>query len=305
MREHYGLEVAVSSTRCISLAHGAQIARQAPPPPPAVPAETLVTEIDGSLIPVVEYDLPPDSSSGAASGTEPWERRRHKRLLWKEVRLCAARALGSTRTVYDATLGSVLEAGLAWEATARRAGLGSATRVHGLGDGAEWIAEQFALRFGAQGRYLVDFYHVSDYVAAAAPACASVAESAWLQRQQARLKTNDAAGVLGELAAHLEPQTVAPRKRRSDEPSPTPVRDAHRYLSARREQLDYAGALANGWPIGSGLIEGGHRHVIQARLKRSGAWWLERNARRIVALRVARANGDWSRYWDRLPTLNN
>lgn len=28
-------------------------------------------------------------------------------------------------------------------------------------------------------------------------------------------------------------------------------------------------------PIGSGEIEAGHRHVIQERLKISGAWWLE------------------------------
>jgi hypothetical protein len=42
--------------------------------------------------------------------------------------------------------------------------------------------------------------------------------------------------------------------------------------------MDYAGARAAGLPIGSGEVEGGHRHVLQKRLKIAGAWWRERNA---------------------------
>jgi hypothetical protein len=70
-----------------------------------------------------------------------------------------------------------------------------------------------------------------------APACAPCTTPAWLARQQAR---------------------------REGEPSATPVRDGERYLRARREQLDYAGALAAGLPMGSGLLESGRRHVVQA-----------------------------------------
>jgi len=49
-------------------------------------------------------------------------------------------------------------------------------------------------------------------------------------------------------------------------------------------------------PIGSGEIESRHRHVIQARLKRAGAWWKEENAEKMLALRVARANCEWESY---------
>ena len=80
----------------------------------------------------------------------------------------------------------------------------------------------------------------------------------------------------------------------------TSVRDCERYLRAWREQLDYAGALAAGLPIGSGLIESGHRHMVQARLKKSGAWWYERRARSMLASRVVRDNGDWNHYWKSL-----
>jgi hypothetical protein len=301
LREHYSIEVAPSSARACTLAHAQQMIETPAPAVPAATAAVVLAEIDGSLIPLVDNKptstTPPTSDGG--------DRRKHKRLYWKEVRLSAAAALGSRSPVYGATLGSTLEAGLVWEAVARRAGLDAGSRVHGVGDGADWIAEQFDQHFGGQGRYLVDFYHVSEYLAAAAPTCAPADPAAWRERQAQRLKTNQVEAVLCELAAHLEPEPLVRRARRQDEASESPVRDCHRYLTNRRHRLDYAGALAVGWPIGSGLIEGGHRHVLQARLKRPGAWWTQDNARDMIALRVVRANGDWDAYWQSRYHHNN
>lgn len=286
LQQHYGIEVPVTAVRRISLHHGTQLQAWSPARPTPEVAR-LVTELDGCLIPLRE----PLTATPKGKPTLP--------RRWKEVRLCAALPAGTVQARYGASLGSVLEVGVLWEQTARAAGLGPATRVHGVGDGAPWIAEQFDQHFGGQGRYLVDFYHVTEYLAAAAPACAPRAPAAWLERQQARLKTNQLAKVLRDLTPHVEPAASgAPRPRRETEESTTPVRDCERYLRARRTQLDYAGTLAAGLPIGSGLIESGHRHVVQARLKRPGAWWYERHARSMLALRVVRANGDWTRYWN-------
>ena len=300
--EHYGVGVPVSSVRRITLAHGEAMAAAVPAARDGA-ADRLVTEMDGSMVPVVEDPLP--ESSGAAAATGSTDRRKRKRCGWREVRLGAAVRLGSLQTRYAATMGSVLEASLAWEAVARRAGLVAATRVHGVGDGAVWIGEQFDLRFGAQGRYLVDFYHVSEYLAAAAARCAPCGSRDWLHEQQGRLKANQVEAVLEAMAGRLEPAEKSSRRERRDEESPTPVRAAHQYLSDRRERLDYAGALAVGYPIGSGLIEGGHRHVVQARLKRSGMWWRAGNVRRMLGVRVVRANKDWEAYWAQLPARNN
>lgn len=306
VREHYGLDLPATSARHITLQHAHQAGALAPAAPDTA-AATLIAECDGSLIPIVENEPPaPPAATAAAS---PPDRRRHKTLVWKEVRLCAAQAAGRVHARYAATVGSVLEVGLAWEQVAQRAGLTAGSRVHGVGDGAPWIAEQFALRFGAQGRYLVDFYHVSDYLAAAAPRCGGAEATEWRRRQQQALRENRVDEVLAELAAHVESagEVAAARAAhaRAGE-SRTPVWDCQRYVSERREQLDYAGALAVGLPIGSGLIESGHRHVVQGRLKRSGAWWKLGNARDMVGLRVLRANGDWETYWRAFPHhLNN
>jgi hypothetical protein len=306
VREHYGIELPASRARQITLQHAHAAAALAPAAPDR-PADTVITECDGSLLPIVEND--PPAPTRETTATSPPDRRRHKTLSWKEVRLCAAQAAGRVQAHYAATLGSVLEAGLAWEQVAQRAGLTAASRVHGVGDGAPWIADQFALRFGAQGRYLVDFYHVSEYLAAAAARCGGSAATEWRRRQQQALRENRLAAVLAELAEHVEPaeQVAAARAARVREgESKVPVWDCQRYLSERREQVDYAGALAAGLPIGSGMIESGHRHVVQARLKRSGAWWKLANARDMVGLRVLRANGDWESYWRAFPhSLNN
>ncbi len=42
-----------------------------------------------------------------------------------------------------------------------------------------------------------------------------------------------------------------------------------------------------GLPIGSGIIEGGLRHVLQVRMKRAGQRWAIKRARRMVRLRAA------------------
>lgn len=274
VREHYGLDVTATAVRQHTLAHGAQIGALEVTPPKRA-ARTLVTQLDGSLIPIVG---PPPHGENPRYG---------KQRLWREARLCLARPKDSATPCYGATLGSVTLAGAMWRATAQAAGLGPRTHVHGVGDGAAWILTQFQEQFGAQGDYLLDFYHVSEYLAAAAAVIQSKNPARWRRRQQSRLLENKVPAVLRALAPHVEAQT---------QPA-APVRAAYRYLSERRAHLDYAGARTAGLEIGSGEIESGHRHVIQQRLKLAGSWWKETNAEAMLGLRVARANQLWSRYW--------
>ena len=213
------------------------------------------------------------------------DKRATRKVYWREARLCLARAQGNSRTVYGVTLGGPRVAGELWRQVALSAGLGEATRVHGVGDGARWIVDQFNGHFGAQGAYLLDFYHVSEYLAKAAPARQGA--HGWLKRQQAHLLNNRLGPTLQSLSRRLE----------SPEAEEQPVRTAHRYLTERRDQLNYAPARARGLPIGSGEIESGHRHVIQRRLKLAGAWWQERNAEAMLGLRAQRATGLWDSYW--------
>lgn len=282
--EHYGIVLGESTIRHITEGH-AQAIFEAPqhgnsdwPRLPGTSAVVIV-EMDGGMVPIVE----PDRSSE--------DQRKGKKLQWKEAKLCLAHPQGSKTLTYGGTLqGDVGTAGEQLMACATQAGFGRQTHIHAVGDGAQWIADQVEDQFGAQGSYLLDFYHVCEYLAAAAPIVGDApARAAWMNAQKERLKTQQACQVLEALHPHLEEANIADGE--------APIRQCHRYLSHRLDQLDYQGALAQELPIGSGEIESAHRYIVQKRLKLPGAWWCAANAEHMLALRLNRANGLWNDYW--------
>jgi len=125
---------------------------------------------------------------------------------------------------------------------------------------------------------------------AAAESCGASAPDRWRRTQQARLKRGALDKVIEALAEHLEPPSTPQEA--------SPVRNGHRYLTNRTDCLDYPRALRLDLPIGSGMIESGHRHVLQARLKKAGAAWLVEHADQIANLRVLRANRQWLSLWN-------
>jgi hypothetical protein len=103
------------------------------------------------------------------------------------MRLVAAQPKGSATTLYAATFGSVTETGRRWGHCARQTGWGLNSRIHVAAAGAEWIRLQSQEIFGTQGRFLCDFFHVSEYLRAAAPVCAPQPDR-WRRLQQKRLR---------------------------------------------------------------------------------------------------------------------
>jgi hypothetical protein len=75
-----------------------------------------------------------------------------------------------------------------------------------------------------------------------------------------------------------------------------PVRTCHRYLSNRLAQLDYQGALEQGLPCPSAP----RRDRKRPPLYRAITPQAPHNAAAMLALRVARANGQGSAYWQDL-----
>lgn len=277
VQEHYGVRVTAERLRLVCLRHARQLAQIVPKPCTVLRAQGpdwIVTEADGTMVPIV-------ATSSAPAGAD---RRRHRKVRWQEARVVAAQALGEAHAHYDATLGDVAEAGVRWSRVVGAAGWSVHTRIHVVGDGAPWLAQQAAERFRPHGRYLLDLYHVCDYLAAVWPG-----DKTTVHAHRDALKTGRVSAVLTALRARLEPPDYA------DEDAP--ARCALRYLENRLDQLDYPAALRAGLPVGSGLIESAHRHLLQARLKIAGAWWSEPSAHAMTQLRVCRANHLWDAYW--------
>ncbi len=70
-----------------------------------------------------------------------------------------------------------------------------------------------------------------------------------------------------------------------------------RYLDNKNDYLDYATALAKGWPIATGIIEGACRHIVKDRMDITGARWGLEGAEAILKLRAVIATGDFDAYW--------
>lgn len=287
--EHYGVVVSESTIARITEGHARAIFETTPPAQgwrtQAGTSTTIIVQTDGGMVPIME----PDANSA--------DKRKGKNLHWEEAKICLAHPQGSKALTFGGTLqGDVDTAGQCLFDCAVQAGFGTGTPIHGVGDGAPWIADQVEKKFGAQGSYLIDFFHACDYLSAAGKAITGDGQEqkTWMDEQKSRLKTNQANAVLQELKTHLESPTA--------QDSEAPVRQCHRYLNRRPDQLNYQDAIKRGLPIGSGEIESAHRYIVQQRLKRPGAWWRSHNAEHMLALRLARANRQWDSYWQKIST---
>lgn len=288
LEEHYGIRVPQSSAATVTYRHAHALNDEAiePRPETGIVPLTLIAETDGSMIPIVQFVLPDTPG--------PHDKRKCRVLAWKEARLALVRRPDVVEPAVAVTLGDTWAAGEHLKRLAIASGMRSVTRIHGVGDGATWIADQFECQFGTQGHYLIDFYHLCDYLAAAAPACAAEHHTDWLTVQKARFKSGQLDAVMADLDSHFEPQpTPDSTTQRPD----TPVRDAYRYIANRPGQFDYPAAIAANLPIGSGEVESAHRYIIQKRLKLPGAWWTPSNAQAMLNLRCLRANHRWGDYW--------
>lgn len=283
VKEHYGVGVAVSTTRLDVEKHAQTIhgliEKNELVAPQKIEAEIIIGQTDGSMIPIVTDKDKDDKLA---------DQRKNKNHEWKEARLAMAKAKGSVDAIYAAVIGSVDEAGTKLSTVVKSAGEGEKTRIHCVGDGAPWIAEQVDKLFGIKAKFLLDFFHASEYLAQAATCCNPNGPRNWMHKQQDLLKCNSVSIVLKNLQDHL--QACSSKEN-------CPALKCFNYLSKRLDQLDYKGAIESDLPIGSGEIESAHRSVVQKRLKIPGAWWTTGNAQNMLDLRTTRANGLWNKYW--------
>ncbi len=295
LKEHYGVELDRSSVREVVRKQAARAAglvdRESRDAIDGYESQTgfrsgepwLIVETDGSMVRTGE--LEPDPAGGVSPGRG--NPKRIRRTQWREVRLSVVETPGDGERQYAAALGSPQRVGEQMLALALQSGYGDNTRVHGVGDGAPWIAQQMAAVFPRQ-RFLLDRYHLLEHLHEGASALAEGAvesAKAWVSEQVSRIDQGWAAGVVAECRG------------RSGTSGENPLGRLAGYLESRQGQMDYAAARQEGLPMGSGAVEGGHRHVIQARLKLSGAWWKEETLNPMLALRTLRANGRWEALW--------
>jgi len=156
---------------------------------------------------------------------------------------------------------------------------------------------------GAQARerglkvpVLIDYIHVSGYIGKAAAALHPgdpAAAGQWADGQLLRVLHGRAKAVAGTLASVAAKARANPRKRHLDL---TDLEKAVTYLENNQQHMKYDKALAKGWPIATGMIEGACRFVIQDRFGITGARWSPDGAEVILKIRAVVVNGDLDDY---------
>lgn len=108
----------------------------------------------------------------------------------------------------------------------------------------------------------------------------------WMRKALRALLEDDLDTLLVQLDAHLEKPTLSKRKRKT-------LTTVVNYLRRNRPYMDYQSYLTQGWPIGTGVVEGACQHLVHDRFELSGMRWSIAGAEAMLALRAVYLNGDW------------
>ena len=175
------------------------------------------------------------------------------------------------------------------EALRLRVPLGEGLSV--LGDGAEWIWGLAEDHFHGAAQ-APDVWHAVENMAQAGRAALGAGEElqAWPRRSKGELVGDGYAGAcaaLGSLTAvaGASPQACAA------------AAEALNYFAAHRGRLGYAARLRRGQSVGSGLVEGSIKQLLNLRMKRTGARWRVAGVGPFVEFVALADSPGWDEYW--------
>jgi len=261
--------------------------RSLPSPTGAVAPEFYVS-IDGTGVPMV----PPELAGRAGKGADGQAKTREVKLAAFYTRTKVDEEGRPVRdpdsTTYLASFASADEFGPLARHTALQRGWEQATRTIFLADGAAWTWEIARTCF-PQAVQILDYYHASEHIVALAQAVYTDPGTArnWALRWQSLIYESELDTVLTEARGAAGPDLSAEAQRQID------------YLENHRHRMDYRRYRANGWFIGSGIVEAGCKHVVGQRLKQSGMFWTEAGAAAVLNLRCALLSaGGWNHLWN-------
>ncbi len=151
-----------------------------------------------------------------------------------------------------------------------------------------------AKRRNAKVTIIVDLIHVLEYLWAAAWCFFKEGDAAaerWVHEKALAILEGKAGIVAAAIRRKATRRGLDPDKRAKAD-------RAAGYLHNKAPHLDYPTALAAGWPIATGVIEGACRHLVKDRMDITGARWGLQGAEAILKLRAIIANGDLDTYWN-------
>ncbi len=170
---------------------------------------------------------------------------------------------------------------------AERRGFDTAGRRVILGDGAPWIWN-FADEHFPDAVQIVDIFHAKGHLFEVAKAIYGIGSEIghqWARKRREELDEGRVDDVIAALRSHAE---TCEEARKNAE-----------YFSNNRERMNYPKFRAMGLCVASGVLEGGCKNIVGARLKQGGMRWTVDGANAIIALRCAVESNRFDDFWER------
>ncbi len=262
------------------------------PPPPETPKtiETLYIEYDGTGVPMVPHEV----AGRKGKQKDGLAKTREAKLGCVFTQTAFDKDGRPIRDPASTTFTGAIEAAAPFGeriyAEAVRRGLFEAKRIVVLGDGAEWIKNIAQTHFG-HATHIIDLYHAREHLV---DLCKLL-----FDRNLKRL--NRYKDRWWDLLDEGNIEKLLEQARAFLPKDPKAGKDARReigYFEKNKDRMRYAQFKAQGFFVGSGVIEAGCKTVIGQRLKQSGMEWTVRGANAIIALRCATVSGRTEDYWE-------
>jgi hypothetical protein len=181
---------------------------------------------------------------------------------------------------------------------ADRVGMEQAEVWVGLTDGGSGLEDFLQKNFNRPDLVLIlDFYHAANYLEKLAKALHAQDEAA--SKRQAEqwcslLKAEGGAAMLAVLGEWDWPARKSAALREQ-------LEEVQTYFGNNVHRMEYPEYLAEGWHIGSGVVESACKTVVGQRLKGSGKRWGEGGAHAMCHVRALYRSekGQWQAFWDR------
>lgn len=170
----------------------------------------------------------------------------------------------------------------------QKLGAGSLARLIIISDGAEWIWNLVADRF--KGAFaIVDFWHAAGHLHELCEFVygkgnAAIDSFTLLRRKLKRYGVNC-------IIRHFEHLQTSRSKRRG-------IKKRLRYFNSHQARMQYHIYRREGWPIGSGEVEGACKSLIKQRTDLSGQRWSPEGALNVLWVRALVNDGLHDRFWN-------
>jgi hypothetical protein len=246
------------------------------------PCELMVVEVDGTISPQI---LEKQGIRGRESLKQPTD--------WKECNVIVIQKMQGGEQ-FDRWTGARYGNHQEFESYAGRAALAMgqhfAQKLVFLADGAHTNWELQRTNFpGSIG--ILDFYHASEHLGVF---CSLLKD----QRTAKATHTRWAHMLLEGRVL----QVVHEMRRRADSAADrdSAIREIN-YFKTNLSRMDYDAYKSQGFPIGSGLVEGSCKFVVAKRFKGSGMRWKRQDNIRVLRVRVEKLNGNLHHYFQPQP----